>query len=139
MIAVIEPDADAAVVALRRLDHSIEFRSRSRRRLLDQHVLASLDGRQTQRRQGLVGRRDNDDVNVVAEDGILPPAPGDGSWYARRHVLGALRKRVRTRDESAVDDARRSLAADQTAADESDSRRIAHRSPQVKPRSFGTM
>ena len=103
MVAVIEADAHPPIVALRQRDQRSSSATVARRRLLDEHVLAGLDRGDGDRRQRVVGRRHDDDVDVAAERPRLPSDP------TRRRLPPPVpeRRRVRHRVGAGDQPARR--------------------------------
>ncbi len=67
VIAVVEADAHAHVAGARRREQRIDLGDGAAGRLLDDDVLAGVDGRLRDRRQRVVGGRDDHDVHVRRE------------------------------------------------------------------------
>ena len=78
---MVEANADAAVVrARRRMQRSISSTVRAGG-LFDEHMLAGFDRGDRDRRQGVVGRGDDDHLDVGRRDGVLPALHGSRLGY----------------------------------------------------------
>ena len=97
MEAVIEADLDDAAARLGRGNKRRHFGRSPASRLLDKHVAAGFDGRQSDLCKLIVGRRDHDRIGVDA-DGLTPIRNG-----ARRGLtcepVPALGIRIADRDD----------------------------------------
>src|SRR5947199_338167 len=71
LIAQLVVDAGAARAPLGHLDHALRLTRGERHRLLAQHVLAGLEGRDGVARVGVRGRRHEDEVDVAAAGQLL--------------------------------------------------------------------
>jgi hypothetical protein len=81
MIAVIEADAHSPIRAEGRLDERVELLHIARSELFHEHVLACLQSIDGHGRQGIVSRRDNDEVGIRMAD---HPVDVDGDAPRRR-------------------------------------------------------
>ena len=132
--AVVEPDLDDDALPLGGVQQRPELGGVAGGRLLDQDVLAGLDGGQRGRRQHVVRRRHDDGVDVWVLDRLAEVVGGDAA-----RVLGRAARSARPSDEVGAGDQpvraerRRALAADQPAADDGDLHGVS------QPRSSGTI
>jgi hypothetical protein len=78
VVAMVEADPHAQVVGAGERHERLDLGHRASRGLLDQHVLAGLEGRARDLGQRVVGGGDDDDVHVGAGDGVLPAGFDDG-------------------------------------------------------------
>ena len=133
-----KPTLTQAVLRPRGHEQPVELLDGSRGRLFDEHVLAGLDRRDRDRRQGVVGGRDDHEVDIGGGDSVLPAFNGSRA-RGPRQFLRAVRHGVGADGERCAVEGRGTLAPDEAAADDGDARTRIQRSPHVKPRSFGTI
>ena len=139
VIPVIEPDTDEPPVRAGGGDQPIDFCDRPRGGLLDEDVLAGFERADRDWRQRVVGGRHNDDVHIVCRRRILPAVERPGARSIRASARGAIGHGVGNDREGGARQRSSALTADQAASDNRDPRQGSQRSPQVRPRSFGTM
>ena len=117
MVAVVEADAHEPAGLGRRGHEPIDLGDRSRRRLLDQHVLAGAKRPHAQRRQRLVGGRDDRDLDLGTRERRV-----DGLRHRARVLSGQSRRprriEVRAGDQLSSLEGRGPLSADQPAAED---------------------
>ena len=121
MIPMVEPDAHQPLTSPRgRVDHSVDLRHRAAAGFSTDHVLARATAARRDLRQHLVGRRDDDDVDVGAVDRGPPVVGGDRT--GRRAASASARSRSMSAQATsrAPPSAAGALPTDQAAADDGD-------------------
>ena len=138
MVAVVETDSYESAMRARGGYESIDLFQVAGRRFLDEDVLARLNCGNRHRCQGVIGRRDDNDVNIGSTDGFLPifDCP---SVAPAGQLLRSFGHRVGADSETGALECSSALGSNQAAADDRDARHGTHRLPHVKPRSAGTM
>ncbi len=140
VISVIEPDSDPAIVALGRGNQPIEFRNGARGGFLDSTCFpASTAAIATGVSASLVVATmtiSTSGRSIASSQRSQCDRSGTDSVPA---ALARCRYRVGARDQPGAFERGRTLAADQPATDDRNTERPIQRSPQVNPRSFGTI
>jgi hypothetical protein len=137
MVAMIEADAHRSIRAAGCRDQRVKLFHVARSGLLNEHVFAGVQSSDGHRRQTIVGRRDNDNVDIGMADCCLD-VHRDCAANAPCDFDGSIRYVVGTSDQPGPGEPGRAFPTDETTPDDGDSS-PAHLSPQVMPRSFGTM
>ena len=137
MVAVIEADAHSSIRAAGRLDQRVELLHVARSGLFHEHVFAGVQRSDGHRRQGIVGRRDNDEVGIGMADRCLD-VDGDCAANAPREFDGSIGHGVGAGNQPRAGERGGAFPADEATPDDGDSW-PAHLSPHVMPRSLGTM
>jgi hypothetical protein len=139
VIAMVEPHAHAAASLGRRFDEPVELGRRSGRGLLHQHVLPGLEGQDRGGGQRVVGRGHDHDLDLGMGDEVGHGGGGDGAGKGAGQIGRAPDLAIGAGHEPGGAERGRSLAPDEPAAHDAHARGLAHLSPQVRPRSLGTM
>ena len=137
MVTMIESDPHLRRMATGHADNLIDLAERPRRGLLDEHVLAGLNGRACNAGKCVIGRGNDDDVDIGSRDRAAPVRKGHGAGIRPGERLGTSDIHISRTDQTGGPQRVRALPADQPASDNRDA--ATHRSPHVRPRSFGTM
>ena len=137
MVAVIEADAHSSIRAAGRLDQRVELFHVARSGLLHEHVFAGVQGSDGHGRQSIVGRRDNDKIDIGMADGCLD-VDGDRTANAPCEFDGSIGHGVGAGDQPRPGERGGAFPTDEATPDDGDSS-SAHVSPHVMPRSLGTM
>ena len=139
MIAMVESNPDSTVVSSSRVDELIELGNGARTWFFHQHVLARFDGRHAHRRQPVVRCRDEHQVDIGADDGIFPTRDRGRPRSSCGQLDRASGHQICARNKTGACKRCGSFLTNPSTPDDCDTGSRSQRSPQGKPRSFGTM